>query len=520
MHPLGGRIPDSRHPDSGVRAFRARVHATRGPVAKPFRFPASLLAGAAACALLQGCATGEVRKPDVHTPVAYEAPQPDKAAPAEALDHWWTLYDDAQLSGLVEEALKNSPDAKDAFSKLAQAIEVRRSALYSYNPQGNLSASVSKPNYTALNPSRPNPNSLFTFNPVDFLGIESSSLSLPVTWELDLWGRRRTAGRQADADLLTARFTYDATRWSLAAGVADSLFQARGLAIQLDQANQTLRIQQQLYDVSKARTDHGLSPLSDTAQTLANVQAAQSQVQEFTAQLGAARRQLLLLVGRGVDPLASLPMAAEVGAPPAVPAAIPGELLVRRPDVREAEERVVSASARLALNKKALLPTLQLQPSAGLTQQGSGPNSQFSYWTIAAGLTTPVLDRPRLLSQVRQQREVAEQAVIAYEKAVQTAYSDAEQAFGYYDSDKKRVALLTEAEKNANFAYRAKEEGYSRGLNDLQTALTAEANWRQARLALAQAQVSVMQRSVQVFKALGGGWSLQDDAAASKVAAR
>jgi outer membrane protein TolC len=208
-------------------------------------------------------------------------------------------------------------------------------------------------------------------------------------------------------------------------------------------------------------------------------------------------------------------MAAEVGAPPPVPQSIPGELLVRRPDVREAEERVVSATGKLTLNKKALLPTLQLQPAAGLTQQGSGPNSQFSYWTIAAGLTTPILDRPRLLSQVRQQREVAEQAVIAYEKSVQTAYSDAEQAFGFYDSDKKRVALLTQAEKNANFAYQAKQMGYARGLNDLQTALTAESNWRQVRLALAQAQVSVMQRSVQVFKALGGGWTSE-----TKVAAR
>ena len=491
MPPLGGRLSDSR--------------ALGG-----------LIAVASLAALLQGCATGSVRKADVHTPAAYEATQPAATATAEALDHWWTLYEDAQLTGLVEEALKNSPDAKDAFSKLAQAIEVRRAALYSYNPQGNLNAQVSKPNYTSLNPpSKQTLAEQFTFNPVDFLGVESSSLSLPVTWELDLWGRRNTARKSADADLLTARFTYDATRWSLAASVADSLFQARGLAIQLDQANQTLRIQQELYDVSKARVDHGLTPSSDASQTLANVQAAQSQVQDLTAQLAAARRQLLLLVGRGVDPLASMPMAAEVGAPPPVPQSIPGELLVRRPDVREAEQRVESATGKLALNKKALLPTLQLQPAAGLTQQGSGPNSYFSYWTIAAGLTTPVLDRPRLLSQVRQQREVAEQAVIAYEKSVQTAYSDAEQAFGLYDSDKKRVALLTEAEKNANFAYQAKETGYSRGLNDLQTALTAETNWRQTRVALAQAQVSVMQRSVQVFKALGGGWTPE-----TKVAAR
>jgi NodT family efflux transporter outer membrane factor (OMF) lipoprotein len=480
------------------------------------------VAVASLAALLQGCATGSVRKADVRTPAAYEAPRPAETAPAVALDDWWTLYHDPQLTSLVEEALKNSPDAKDAAAKLQQAIEVRRSALYSYNPQGNVTAQISKPNYTDLNPPKtPSSNPFaFAFNPVDFLGVQSSSLGFPVTWEVDLFGRRAAARRTADADQSPAEFTADATRWSLAANVADSLFQARGLAIQLDQANQTQRIEQELYDVSKARVEHGLAPESDTAQTLANLQDAQAQVQGLTAQLAAARRQLLLLVGRGVDPLASLPMAAEVGAPPAVPQALPGELLVRRPDVREAEERVVSAAGRLSLDKKALLPSFSFTPSVGLTQQGSGASSQFSYWTLAGNIAIPVLDRPRLLSQVRQQRAVAEQAVIAYEKAVQTAYSDAEQAFGYYDSDKKRVALLLQAEKNANFAYQAKQMGYARGLNDLQTALTAEANWRQARLSLAQAQVSVMQRSVQVFKALGGGWTPQGQAGVSKVAAR
>jgi NodT family efflux transporter outer membrane factor (OMF) lipoprotein len=489
---------------------------------RPFdsRALGGLIAVSVLAALLQGCATGQVRKADVRTPAAYEAPPPPETAPAAALDSWWTLYGDAQLTALVEEALRNSPDAKDAASKLQQAIEVRRSALYSYNPQGAVTAQISKPNYTNLNPPKGASDNPFAFNPVQFLGIQTSSIGFPVTWEVDFWGRRNAARRAADADLATARFTADATRWSLAASVADSLFQARGLAIQLDQANQTQRIEQQLYDVSKARVDHGLAPESDTAQTLANLQDAQAQVQSLTAQLAAARRQLLLLVGRGVDPLASLPMAPEVGAPPPAPPSLPGELLVRRPDVRAAQERVESATGRLSLNKRALLPTFSFTPSVGLTQQGSGASSQFSYWTLAGNIAVPVLDRPRLLSQVRQQRQVAEQAVIAYEKSVQTAYSDAEQAFGFYDSDKKRVALLTEAEKNANFAYQAKQEGYARGLNDLQTTLTAEANWRQARLSLAQAQVSVMQRSVQVFKALGGGWTPQNETKAPRLAAR
>lgn len=490
MPPLGGRLPDSR-----------------------------ILCGAlvATGALLSGCATGSVRVADTRTPAAYEAAQPAESAPAAALDQWWTLYNDAQLTGLVEQALANSPDAKDAAAKLEQALAVRQGALLSYNPQGNVSASISKPNYNSLNPAK---NPIPGFNPVQFLGIQSESIGFPVTWEVDLFGRRNAARRSANADLETARFTFDATRWSLAASVADSLFQARGLAIQLAQANETVRIERQLYESSKARAEHGLAPSSDAAQTLANVESAEAQADALNAQLSAARRQLLLLVGRGVDPLASLPMPAEVGAPPAVPRSIPGEILVRRPDVRQAQQRVESAAGKLTLNKRALLPTFSFQPSVGLTQQGSGPDTQFSYWTLAGNIALPVLDRPRLLAQVRQQRAIAEQAVIAYERSVQTAYADAEQAFGYYDSDKKRVALLLDAEKNANFAYQAKQTGYTRGLNDLNTTLTAEANWRQARLALAQAQVSVMQRSVQVFKALGGGWTPQTPQGETHVAAR
>ena len=469
-----------------------------------------LVAVAATAPFATACATGSVRTADTRLPPAYEAPQPADKAAAIALDSWWTLYNDTQLTGLIEQALTNSPDAKDAASKLEQALAVRQAALYSYNPQGNPSASISKPTYNSLNPAS---SSIPGFNPVQFLGIQTESLGFQVSWEVDLFGRRAAARRSANADLSNARFTYDATRWSLAASVADSLFQARGLAIQLDQANETLRIERQLYDSSKARADHGLAPSSDTAQTLANVQGAEAQAEGLTAQLAAARRQLLLLVGRGIDPLASLPMPAEVGAPPPVPRAIPGELLVRRPDVREAQERVESAAGKLTLNKRALLPTFTFQPSGGLTEQGSGPNTQFSYWTLAGNIAMPVLDRPRLLSLVRQQRAVAEQAVIAYEKSVQTAYTDAETAFTYYDSDKKRVALLVQAEKNAGFAYQAKQMGYTRGLNDLQTTLTAEANWRQARLALAQAEVSLMQRSVQVFKALGGGWAPETEVA-------
>ena len=186
---------------------------------------------------------------------------------------------------------------------------------------------------------------------------------------------------------------------------------------------------------------------------------------------------------------------------------MPGELLARRPDVLAAHEQVLSASGRLSLDQKAFLAdSRDCALVWGCCRRPPRPASRLSFWSIGLNATQPVLDMPRLLAQMRQQKAVGEQAVIAYEKAVQTAYGDAENAFVYFASDSRRLDPHRAAEQDANRAYQAKLTGYQRGLNDLELTLTAEASWREARIARASAETTLMQRSVQVFKALGGGW--------------
>ncbi len=264
----------------------------------------------------------------------------------------------------------------------------------------------------------------------------------------------------------------------------------------------------------------GLTASKDVDQSLANAEAADAQAESLRAQLLAAQRSLLVLIGHGFDKVESLPASATVGAPPPVPATLPGDLLRRRPDVRAAEWRIVSAAATLRTDDLAVLPTINLQPGLSLTKS-TGP---FGYasdaWSIGAGVTQPILDRPRLIAQIHAQRAVAEQDVIAYEKTVQTAYSDTETAFTYLDSDARRVRMLTEAEARAESAYEKARLGYARGLNDLTTALQAETTWRSVRSQLSSAQVTLMERSVQAFKALGGGWTPDHPAAATLLAAK
>jgi multidrug efflux system outer membrane protein len=459
--------------------------------------------------LLASCALGpKTPAPDTRLPAAFDAPAGDPARAAD-LDRWWSAYHDPELESLVERALVEAPDARSAAARLTEARAVRSSALAAYNPQGSIQASDTGTDTKVLSGGTISIPGFST--PILFANegwSTSQAANFDVSWELDLFGRRAATRHKADADLAAARLDDAATRTSLAANVADSLFQARGLAIQLQDARATERIQRDLSQIAHQKADHGLGTSADADQADAETAQAAAQAADLESQLHAARRTLLVLVGRGGDPLDSLPAPPTAGTPPPVPASVPAELLARRPDVREAAAQLRSAVGQLKLDELALFPKFTLQPGVGLTSATGGVAPATSdLWSIGLGLVVPVLDIPRLRAEIRAQGARSDQAVIAYEKAVQTAYGEAENALVGLGSDERRVALLTTGEARARSAYEAARKGYAAGVDDLSATLSAEKTWRGARSALTDAQVEALRRSVQAFKALGGGWS-------------
>ena len=458
--------------------------------------------------MLAGRVSEPVRAPHAALPSAYEAPAGATAASAD-IDRWWTLYDDPQLTALVQTALAQAPDAEAALARLREARGVRAGVLAGYGPQGDINGQVTNTTAKALSGSAVSIPGLAPG--AGYSGSGESLIStgtLNVSWEIDLFGRRRTARGMADADLAAARFDYEATRASLAASVAYALFAARGLAIQLDDAEQSARIAADLAAGAQAKSDTGLSASADADQAQAEAALASASAADLRGQLQAARRQLLILVGRGADPLADLPVPASAGAPPAVPATVPAELLVRRPDVREAEAKLQSAAAKLRLDRRALLPTVNLTPGLNVTRLAeTGFSSATAAWSIGSTAVLPLLSRPKLAAEIHAQGGRAEGAVIAYEKAVQTAFGEAENALAQLAEDQLRVRLLTTGEAKARRAFDAARARYAAGMDDLVTTLGAERTWRASRTALTAAQVQALRRSVTAFKALGGGWS-------------
>jgi outer membrane protein, multidrug efflux system len=463
---------------------------------------------------LSACVTAR-EPPKVTVPAAFDGVGAGASLPPAELDRWWFLFKDPQLNALEDEAFKLSPDERTAASRVLEAHAVETSALDRTLPQGEIQGNLGRQTASGLgaNPA----NDLFPVGGV----TTTRTLNFDPSWELDLFGRLREQRKIARANYAAARFEIEGVRASLAASVADNYFLARGLVIQLSDAEENVQIQDELERVATQKAQIGLGAATDADRVAGDLSQAKAQVDSLEAQLHAAQRQLLILVGRPFEPTANLPMDAEIYSPPATPGAVPGDLLARRPDVRESEEtfRVEAGTAKLA--HLAIFPTFTLLPGLGLssiTQPGVGftpPATLFSQqqttslglWSIAGGVTVPVLDIPQLLADARAEDQRTEQAAIAYEKTVQTAYGEAEDALVTLDAAERAADVLQSGEVRARSAYDAARRLYGMGLNDITDTLSAEQSWRTTRTALTAARVVALRQAVATYKALGGGWA-------------
>lgn len=466
---------------------------------------ASFLAGLA----LAGCATA--RRPDVPLPVAYESAHPNAVVEAAAsqLDTWWLAYDDPELTALVERALIHNPDLRTAWSRLEEVKAQGASAVLRYTPQGDITAGAQRTRTEQISGTVAN---IPGFNTS---GVsKSASADFTVSWELTSLARGAVALTAARAEADRVRFGHEAARGAVAAQTADAWFQAKGLAIQLADARETERITRSLYEVAARRAVAGLAAASEPDRVAGDLAQAEAQVAALEALLQVQKRAILTLTGQTVEPTASIIAAPEVGAIPTVPTAIPSDLLQRRPDVRQAQAAILSAARQQALAGLAFFPTLVLSPGIGWRRtEQPGFTSETQSWSVGGTAMQPVLSAPRLLADLMAQNARARQSVISYEKTVQIAFQEAEGALVSLDADRRRVALLTDGEVRARRAFEAARTGYARGLTDLTTTLSAEQAWRGLRAQLTAAQVQALRRSVQAFKALGGGWPAQAYAA-------
>lgn len=441
-------------------------------------------------------ATGCASIPPPPPPAAALAPTAGQEAGAEALDAWWTSFDDPVLVEIVDRALGESPDARVIAARLEAAEAARKETLAADRAQGALGLQTSRRRTDRVS------------GDAALLGAgvtAQAEASLPISWEVDFWGRRAARAAAASSDLAADRFSLEAGRALLAAQTVEIMMEIRAGEARLEEARAQAAIQGELVRLARARAELGLSPRADIAPLEATFATTEAIIAGLEAERDAARRALSGLLGAGRAPLPDL--GALPNAPPKPPVLMEATLLARRPDVREAEARLAAAGQRQRLASAALLPTIVWAPTAGLSSVLEPGSAVGSFWAMGLSATLPVLDRPRLLAALGGETARRAEALALLERTVQTALAEADQGFMRLDAETLRAERLRAAESAAQRAFEAARRRYGAGLDDIDPVLAAERAWREARSQALEGRVSRISRTIDLFKALGGGWS-------------
>jgi NodT family efflux transporter outer membrane factor (OMF) lipoprotein len=432
-------------------------------------------------------------KPNVSAPGAWnESAAPDAAAVTST---WWSSFGSAELHSLVARALQGSPDLAIATERVLQAEAQVRIAGASLFPTLDLGVGSSA---RQTNGSR----------------TESGSAVLSVSYEVDLWGRNRSGVRAAESSFAATAFDRDTARLTLIAGVATAYFDVLSLRSRLATARDNLSIAERVFELVSARARNGAASALDVSRQEAAVLSQRAAILPLEREERQTLAALAILTG-------AVPQGFEVKAAdvseltvPAVDPGLPAQLLVRRPDLASAEARLAAANADLAAARAALLPSIALTGSAGVASNAllaiaGGPTSALS---IGLSILQPIFDGGRLRGQVSIAESQERELVESYRKAILTAFGEVEDALVAASRQAQQEALQREVETHAREALRLAEIRYREGVDDLLTVLDAQRTLFAAQDQLSQIRGGRLDAAVDLYRALGGGWSPEDAA--------
>jgi multidrug efflux system outer membrane protein len=450
--------------------------------------------------LLAGCAVGpNYKRPAVAVPEHYRGGTADAASLADK--KWSDLFNDDALRQLLEGALQNNFDLGIASERVLEARAQFRIQRASQFPDVTGQA-----DFTAVR--TPGASSLVALPPGTSLEGSYSQVGLALSWELDLWGRLRRLSEAARAQYLATEEGRRGVTVSLIGDVIADYFLLRERDSELEIARQTRDIARDNLRLVELRHGRG-------AATGLDVHQAEQFLYTATAQMASARRDieqtenaLSLLAGRTPGEIARGKALAELEPPAQVPPGLPSSLLERRPDVRQAEQTLIAANARIGAAKAMYFPQITLTgflggQSVALARLFDSPERQQA---IAPAAILPLFNAGQIRAGVHFSEAQQREMVIAYRKTIYTGLREVSDALvGYTGTREQRtqqtllVQALAESTRLSNMRYKG-------GLDSYLQVLDSERNLFQGQLILAQLRLAEMQSFVQLYRALGGGW--------------
>ncbi|MFH1454125.1 MAG: efflux transporter outer membrane subunit [Armatimonadota bacterium] len=454
---------------------------------------------------VSSCRDKESKKPQAEVPSSYRGAEGIESAEltVDGEDtslgdlYWEDIIIDEVLENLIKTAIKNNHDIRIAAEKILQAraqLTITGSAQY---PEIGGGGSFNKmyPSQVAPTPAAPGI-------------IRSFQANLQAFFELDFWGRVRRSTDAARAEMLATNEARNVVLMTLISEVASSYFTLRELDLELEISIKTLATREESYRLVKAREQCGIATMLDRDQAYGLVLSARTTITQLTQQIEQQENYINFLLGGNPGNVPRGLTLAEQLNKVMLPAGIPSTLLVRRPDIRKAEQNLAAADAKVDVARAGHFPMVTLTGENGVLSKAldnlfTGPANT---WSFIPQFTVPVFNAGKVTAQVRQAESVQRETLLEYDRTVKNAFMEVSDTLTGYNKQRKLRAEQAELTLTLADQARLSNLRYIGGVSSYLEVLDSERQYFASELELAQAQLNELLYYVKLYKALGGGW--------------
>jgi multidrug efflux system outer membrane protein len=453
------------------------------------------------CALLPACKVGpNYERPEVVTPAGFrDGPaQPDAASLADL--PWWEVFQDEVLQGLIHEALANNFDARIAITRIEQARAIEMQTASPLYPQIGYQGAISPGRNSFLGNASPNGGDTST----------SALLTLNAFWEIDLWGRIRRADEAAIAEILASEEARRGILLTLLTSVAQAYFELLELDLEVEIANRNLFSFQESLDLFSRRSSGGVDSRLQVFRAQANLAQVAASIPELERLIAIKENEISLLLGRAPGPIDRGDALLAQQMPVEIPVGLPSDLLERRPDIRQAEQQLIAANARIGVAHAGYFPRLGLTAFFGQASStlGDFTSGTSTAWALAGNLAGPIFTGGLTKGQVDQAIAAREEARLRYEQSIMIALGEVANTL---TTRQKLVGVAEQLGLQVNALSSAVDmsrERFDVGRASYFEILDAQQQLFPAETALARTRASEYIAIIQLYKTLGGGWNI------------
>jgi len=461
-----------------------------------------LRCGAALIPLLSACSLAPALKvPVVPAGDAYKEIGPwTQARPADRLprDSWWALYGNAEIDELEKQLIAGNPTLAAALANYAQARALADQARAGLFPTLGLSAGAERERESIHAPLRGATTPTY-FN--------SNTLGGSVSYELDLWGQIRNEVAAGEANAAAAAADLENARLSLIAQLVDDYVELRSLDRDSAIFEETVTAYARALQLTQQRHDAGIAPGLDVAQAQTQLNAARSQAAQTLAQRALMEHAIAALLGVSASTFSLTPAIVAIELLQ-IPSGVPSTLLERRPDIAAAQRRMIAANANIGVARAAYFPSLTLGAQGGFQSTGFANwlSAPSSFWAVGPNALLSVFDGGLRRAQVAQARAAFDASAANYRGTVVGAFQQVEDGLAtlnhYHDASVDEKAAVAAAQRTLDFSLAL----YKQGAADYLTVVTSQTALLQTQLEALNLDTLQLTASVDLIRALGGGW--------------